>query len=154
MIQDSHCRHHNFTGLNPFLLLHCFFFLFFCQSPSPSLLFCFLKGFILFFCARSNMWAIDIEPHLPFFFLSFLMGSYTYFNTCHTYPLFCFWVDQIREPLSHILFIYLFMGSLIYFSTSVNNSSVKNFCVLITNYLFIIIIIIWVFYYYYIKKHA
>ena len=47
------------------------------------------------------------------------------------------------------------MGSLIYFNTSVNNSSVKNFCVLITIYLFIIIIIIiWVFYYYYIKKHA
>ena len=50
------------------------------------------------------------------------------------------------------------MGSLIYFNTFVNNSGVKNFCVLITIYLFIIIIIIiiiiWVFYYYYyyIKK--
>ena len=50
------------------------------------------------------------------------------------------------------------MESLIYFNTSVNNSSVKNFYILITIYLFIIIIIIWVFYYYYyyynIKKHA
>ena len=46
------------------------------------------------------------EPHLPFFFF---FGSYTYFNAYHIYPLFCFWVDQIREPLSHIFFIYLFI---------------------------------------------
>ena len=34
------------------------------------------------------------------------------------------------------------MGSLIYFNTSVNNSSVKNFCVLITIYLFIFFLLL------------
>ena len=40
LIQDSHCRRHNFTGLNPFF--HCFFVLFFLG------LFCFFF-FISFF---------------------------------------------------------------------------------------------------------
>ena len=147
LIQDSRCRRHNFTGFNPFLFR---LLPFFWPEPQPSVLFLFLISFVKCLCWQLKRLYFDfcasLTKHVSHWATSsifFLMGSYTYFNTCHIYPLFCFWTDQIREPLSRIffyLFIYLFMGSLIYFNTFVNNSSVKNFCVLITIYLLLLLL--------------
>ena len=60
----------------------------------------------------------------PFFF-SFLIGSYTFFNTYYIYHLFYFWAKP------HLFIYLLFMRSFIYFKTSANNSSVKNFIIII-----------------------
>ena len=78
-----------------------------------------------------------------FFFFPFVMGrSYTYFNICHIYHLFCFWVDQIREPLSHIfLFIYLWDASSILIPLSIIQGSKALVYLLLSIYLF--------YYYYY-----
>ena len=65
------------------------------------------------------------------------MGSYTYFNTYHIYPLFCFWANQIREPLSHIfLFIYLWEASSILIPMSIIQVSKTLVYLLLSIYLF------------------
>jgi len=66
--------------------------------------------------------------------------SYTYFNICHVYHLIFF---GLAKYMSHkTTSFYLFMECLIYFDISVNNSSVKNFSVLIIIYLFILLLLL------------
>ena len=143
-------------GLNPFLL--CFFVSssFFSLELVPSVLFLFLKSFIFWpeslplltlfcFLCLSNQ---THEPATSSFFFSFSFSffcnekKYTYFNICHIYHLFCFWVDQIREPLSHIfLFIYLWDASSILIPLSIIQVSKTLVYLLLSIYLF--------YYYYY-----
>ena len=75
------------------------------------------------------------------------MGSYTYFNTYHIYPLFCIWADQIREPLSHFFFfliIYLWEDSSILIPLSIIQVS-KTFVYLLLSILLLLLLLLYEF---------